>query len=374
MTIFEAFVLGAVQGITEFLPVSSSGHLVLFQRIFGTAGPALLFDTLVHGGTLIAVFVVLWRDIWDILKRPIQPLTAYLILATLPTVAAALLFKDSIETAFTSGAFLGAAFLITSVLLFLAEFFSRRHGGGFKGKADMNWLDAPIIGLLQGVAIIPGVSRSGATLSGALSRKLNRDFAARFSFLLSIPAILGALVLQLKELAEGTGVEAGTAEAGISLAPLLAGTLTAALVGFFSIRIMLKIVRERSLTGFAVYTAILGLLVLADQLGTHFFFEVLAPAGTFAVYQHCDNNNAPLDHLLVKSFDAQKVHTVINDPQQKRTNHHIADVANTSGETYATDDAARDSVKLITGSKGRRGDFMRPAKRIPARPSNIPSI
>ena len=171
--------------------------------------------------------------------------------------------------------------LVVTVLacLLLAEFFSRRSGGGdspggLKGKETMNWLDALIIGLLQGIAIIPGVSRSGATLSGALSRNLNRDFAARFSFLLSIPAILGALVLQLKDLADGTGPEAAAAGAtgGIGAAALIAGTLSAALVGFFSIRLMLKIVRERSLTGFAVYTAVLGALVLADKFGTRLFF------------------------------------------------------------------------------------------------------
>jgi undecaprenyl-diphosphatase len=277
MSILEALVLGAVQGITEFLPVSSSGHLVLFQRLFGISEPALLFDTLVHGGTLIAVFIVLRRDIWNIIRHPVQPLTAYLIAATLPAVAAALVFKENIETAFTSGAFLGFAFLITSALLLAAEFFSRRPGGGdvtgsFKEKEDMNWLDALIIGLLQAAAIIPGISRSGSTLSGALSRKLSRDFAARFSFLLSIPAILGALVLQIKDLARGTGIETPAGGSGIGLIPLLAGTAAAAVVGFFSVRLMMKIVRERSLTGFAVYTAILGALVLIDQFGTHFVF------------------------------------------------------------------------------------------------------
>jgi undecaprenyl-diphosphatase len=278
MSIIEALVLGAIQGITEFLPVSSSGHLVLFQRIFGVSGPALLFDTVVHGGTLAAVFIVLRRDIWDILRRPFQPLTAYLVIATLPAVVVALVFKDIIEEAFASGAFLGFSFLITSALLLLAEFLSRRPGGpdssgGLKGKETMNWLDALIIGLLQGLAIIPGVSRSGSTLSGALSRKLDRDFAARFSFLLSIPAILGALVLQLKDLAQGTGPEAmADGGTGIGAVPLVAGTLAAALVGFFSIRVLLKIGRERSLFGFAVYTAVLGLLVLVDRFGTHLVF------------------------------------------------------------------------------------------------------
>jgi len=142
----------------------------------------------------------------------------------------------------------------------------------------MGWFDAIVIGALQGVAIIPGVSRSGFTLAGALSRRLERDLAARFSFLLSIPAILGALALQIKELMElsaSPSVNPGATTGilgGISPAAIIAGTLTAALVGFGAVTLMLKIVRERSLTGFGVYTAVLGLLILLDQFVTHVVF------------------------------------------------------------------------------------------------------
>ena len=280
MSVLEALILGVVQGITEFMPVSSSGHLVLLQKIFGITEPALIFDTAVHGGTLIAVIVVLWRDIWNILRRIIQPLTLYLIIATIPAVIAALLLKDLIEKAFASGVFLGFAFLITSALLLISGRLYRGIGrpGGFPERLDgpvpvrtqdeMNWIDALIIGVLQAVAIIPGISRSGATISGGLSRRLDRDFAARFSFLLSIPAILGALVLQAKDLAKAGAAATG----GIGPLPLAVGTLSACIVGFFSIRLVLKIVRNHSLLGFALYTGILGLLVLVDQFGTHFFF------------------------------------------------------------------------------------------------------
>jgi undecaprenyl-diphosphatase len=133
------------------------------------------------------------------------------------------------------------------------------------GENNMTWLDALVIGLFQAVALVPGISRSGATLSGGLFRGLNRNFVVRFSFLLSIPAILGALVFQIRDLGE-----AGSSRIGI--APLLAGTVSAAIVGFFSIRLMLKIVRERTLLGFAVYTGVLGLLVLVDRFASHFFF------------------------------------------------------------------------------------------------------
>jgi undecaprenyl-diphosphatase len=278
MSILEAVVLGIIQGLTEFLPVSSSGHLVLFQKILRVSGPTLFFDTLVHGGTLAAVLVVLRADIGALLRRPVQPLTAYLILGTLPAVAAALIFSERIEAAFESGAFLGFAFLITALLLALAEILSKK-AGRLRRKEEMTWVDSLLIGLFQAAAIVPGISRSGSTLSASLARGLDRDFAARFSFLLSIPAILGALTLQIKDLAggggaglAGPGAEGSVPAAGLGFLPLAAGTLSAALVGFFAISVMLKLVRERSLWGFSLYTGILGLAVLADRYLTRFFF------------------------------------------------------------------------------------------------------
>lgn len=272
MSILNAIILGIVQGLTEFLPVSSSGHLVLLQKIFGITEPALFFDTMLHTGTLLAVFIVLWKDIWGILKKIIQPVTLYLILATIPAVIAALVFDDTIEHIFESGNYLGLCFLLTSALLVSSEILSRHAAvnNSQKKAGDMNWLDALIIGVMQAVAIAPGISRSGATISGALFRKLNRDFAARFSFLLSIPAILGAVVLQTKTL-----VTAETAAAGaenISAAAIIAGTISAAIVGFFAVKLMLKIIKERSLFGFAVYTGVLGILILIDQFAVHLVF------------------------------------------------------------------------------------------------------
>ncbi|MDR0785100.1 MAG: undecaprenyl-diphosphate phosphatase [Treponema sp.] len=255
MGVLQAIILGAAQGVTEFLPVSSSGHLVLLQKIFGISEGTLLFDVMTHVGTLIAVFAVLWKDVWAIIKKPIQPLTGFLIIATIPTVATALIFKDSIEAAFTSTDFLGWAFLLTSLALIASDFLGNRGDSFRRRLRQMSVIDALVIGVLQAVAVIPGVSRSGFTLSGALARKLDKDFAARFSFLLSIPAILGALVLQVKDLANGNAVH-------VEIAPLIVGTLTAAAVGFFSVRLMLKLVKEHRLWGFAVYTGLLGIGVL----------------------------------------------------------------------------------------------------------------
>jgi len=268
MNLFESIVLGVVQGLTEFLPVSSSGHLVILQKAFGINEPGLFLDTMLHVGTLIAVFIVLWKDIWGLIKKPIQKLTGFLILATIPAVIAALIFGDAIEEIFKSAQFLGFCFLITTALLITAELLSRKakNDTGLKKQENMKWYDALFIGLMQAIAIPPGISRSGATISGALFRKLDRDFAARFSFLLSIPAILGAVVFHSKDL-----VTNGAAE-DINIAAIIAGTISAAVVGFFAVKFMLKIIREKSLFGFAIYTGVLGLLVLFDQFVTRVVF------------------------------------------------------------------------------------------------------
>ncbi|MDR1073977.1 MAG: undecaprenyl-diphosphate phosphatase [Treponema sp.] len=255
MTIFQSIVLGAVQGITEFLPISSSGHLVLLQKILNIDEPSLFFDTMVHVGTLGAVVIVLQREVLAMLKKPFQQLTLLLVVATLPTVAAALLFKDTIENAFQGGALLGPAFLFTACALALSEWVSARAAHApSKHLDEIKLSDALVIGVCQSLAILPAVSRSGLTLAGSLLRNIDRGDAARFSFLLSIPAILGALVLQVASLGEG-----GPA---ISPVPLAAGTLTAFATGLLSIKLMLKIVREKRLFGFAIYTAALGILCL----------------------------------------------------------------------------------------------------------------
>ena len=272
MSIFQAIFLGFLQGLTEFLPVSSSGHLVLAQKIMGISEPTLLFDTLLHVGTLVAVLVVLWKDVWALLKQPVQRLTGFIILGTIPTVIIALLFEKTIEEAFSSGAFLGMGFLLTTVLLLVAEKLSERRKIG-RAESEMKYTDALLIGTLQGVAIFPAVSRSGSTIAGALGVGLNREFAARFSFLMAIPAILGALVLQLQDLI--SAMNAHDTEAlfgGTGLPAIMAGTVSAALVGIFAVRFMLAIIKNKNLKGFALYTGILGLLILADQNLLHLFF------------------------------------------------------------------------------------------------------
>ena len=290
MSILTAIILGIIQGLTEFLPISSSGHLVLFQKLFGISESSLLFSTMLHAGTLAAVCMVLWRDIKAILCHLIQPLTLYLLIATVPLVLCVLLFDDLIENIFQTGQFLGFAFVLTAILLAAAQIVSQKNKNqelAAEKQKTMSWKDALFIGLIQVIAIIPGVSRSGATISGALFRKIDRDLAARFSFLLSIPAILGALLFQIINLiknesgkviddainaASGNMAETALQNSSISAWAIIAGTLSAAIVGFFAVRFMLKIIREKSLWGFVIYTSALGIFILLDQFWLHLLF------------------------------------------------------------------------------------------------------
>jgi len=261
MNLIQAILLGIVQGATEFLPISSSGHLVLFQKILGVAEPTLTFDIVVHLGTLVAVFAVFWKDILSLLRRPFQRMTLLLIAGTIPTGIIGIVFKDFFEELFASGRTLGIEFLITGSVLFFAENLSR----GYKDAEETSLLDAAFVGLMQGAAILPAVSRSGLTISGALFRNMDRDFAARFSFLLSIPAILGAAVFDMKDVLE-TGLE------NLDSVSLGAGFIFAAIFGYISIKYMIGMLRKGKMRVFSYYVFILGTLVLIDQYLTHIFF------------------------------------------------------------------------------------------------------
>ncbi|MDF2521234.1 MAG: putative undecaprenol kinase [Clostridia bacterium] len=262
MNFIQAIILGIVQGITEFLPISSSGHLVLMQKLFRITEPALAFDTYLHLGTLMAVFAVFKDDIISILKKPFQKLTWLLLAGTIPTAIIGLVFKDIFEEMFHSGSTLGFEFVITGAILLLAGI----QKNGRKGLKDTSYLDAAFIGVMQGAAIMPAISRSGLTISGALFRNLDREFAARFSFLLSIPAILGATMLQVKDMVEIGG------NSGISMGAIIAGALAAALSGYISIKFMMNILKKGKMKYFAYYVFVLGFLVIIDQFVTHIFF------------------------------------------------------------------------------------------------------
>jgi undecaprenyl-diphosphatase len=259
MNSIQALILGAVQGLTEFLPVSSSGHLVLFQRLFGLRGDVLVFDVAVHLATLAAVIAVFWKDILGIFKKPFGRLTWLLVVGTIPAVVFGLAFKDWIERLFESGRTLGFEFIATGIVLWFAESVKSKN----KKLGETSFADALWIGAAQAVAILPAVSRSGLTIAGSLFRGLNREFAAKFSFLLSIPAILGAAVLELPD-AIGTLKSPGAA--GVSHLALILGMAAAFGFGWIALRWMLRVLSRGSLRGFAVYVFVVGLLILLDQV------------------------------------------------------------------------------------------------------------
>jgi len=253
MTLFQAVILGIVQGLSEFLPISSSGHLGLTQLLFGIDEHNLFFVIAIHIGTLVPVIVVYWRDIWEIIRRPFQKMTLLLILATIPAVVAGLFFEDRVESALANITFLAFGFTITGLILL----FSDRVRKNKKTSDEITKVDAALVGLAQAVAIFPGISRSGSTIAMGLARGINREDAAKFAFLMSIPVILGAVFLQVLHLARGNIVAYD-----LNFLNLGAGILASGVSGYVAIRFMLAAVKKAKLKYFAYYMLVLALAVV----------------------------------------------------------------------------------------------------------------
>ena len=246
-------VLGIIQGLTEFLPVSSSGHLVIFQTLF-KAPYSIAFDVVVHLATALAVVVYFWKDILELFTSKRKMLWLIMV-GTVFTGILGISFKDFFESLFSSVFAVGWFLLLTGLIIVLAEWI----GKGKRQLEEMNIWDAVLIGLAQGCAIAPGLSRSGTTISASLARNLDRNLAARFSFLLSVPAILGAGLIQSKEI-----IKAGTI--GIGIWPLIFGFLAAFVSGWIAIKVFMNIIQRMSIRGFAYYCFVIGILILAYNL------------------------------------------------------------------------------------------------------------
>ena len=279
MSIIEAALLGLLQGLGEFLPISSSGHLLLGRMLLGLTideSPAYkMLDILLHVGTLIPVLIVFWKDWWTILKNPFKSKTLLLLfIASMPTLIVKVVFDDFI-TGCDTGWFLGVSFLMTAVFLLFAEYTSAK----LQSKTDKpGFLHAVVMGCMQGIALLPGVSRSGSTLAGGLLSGLDRKSAAKFSFMMSAPAIAGALLLEGKDAIENGWIS------DLAVVPTIVGVIVSALVGYLAIRFMLKLITKVSLNWFALYVAILGVIFLAAQLfGMPGVVPFAPPAETAAV-------------------------------------------------------------------------------------------
>ena len=267
MSYIEAIILGLVQGLGEFLPISSSGHLALLQNFFGIEGEQILFfAVMLHLGTLVSVFFVYWKDICELVvelfatikdlctgkglhlqEKPVRKLGVMIIVATIPTAIIGLVFNDLFESFYGSFVAIGIGFLFTGVIMFLAE----RMGSSKKEIKEMGFGTAILVGIMQGIAICPGVSRSGSTLVGGLASGLKREFAVRFAFLISIPSILGSVVLEVPD-AVAQGIDPAL------FGPIAAGMVVAAISGYAAIKGMIKLVSNGKLSYFSYYVWALG--------------------------------------------------------------------------------------------------------------------
>lgn len=289
MSIFKAIILGIVQGLTEFLPVSSSGHLAIMKNLLHVeTDTGILFDVLLHCATLVAVFAVMYRDIIKLIvdffgivrdvfinigrffsnltavhKKPYIVLasTSYrkfvimLIISTIPTGILGILLGDVIESVSTALLIPGICLIATGLILFISDLLNE----GKKKPKTANYGDAFVVGVSQGVATLPGLSRSGVTIAACLLCGFDRKFAVKYSFIMSMPAILGAMILELKDIG-------GTHLAGNEIAAYILGMVVAAVVGFFAIRIMLNLVMNRYFKYFAFYCLGIGAVSIIAYL------------------------------------------------------------------------------------------------------------
>jgi undecaprenyl-diphosphatase len=266
MNIFQSFLLGILQGLTEFIPVSSTAHLLIGQKILGIPSNAAMFSflVLVQLGTILSLVVYFWKDLWTLIQAffarpfstPNNRLAWYIIIATIPALIFGYLLKSAVEALFRTPLLeAGIRLLITAVILGLAEWLGRHN----RTYEKMTWLDALFVGLAQVLAIFPGASRSGTTISAGMARGLDRPSAARFAFLMSVPIMLAAGGYQSLDMLKMSGL-------GSFLPMLAVGFVTAAAIGWLAIKWLLGYLNEHTLYIFSGYCGIVGLIVLFIQI------------------------------------------------------------------------------------------------------------
>lgn len=289
MNLLESILMGIIQGVTEFLPVSSSGHLAIFKNLFGLQDTGLFFDVLLHVGTLIAVFIVFWKDIWElivngigiiadaiknivyfisntvnkskkgykskeyinIVSTPYRRFAMLVIVTTIPTGIMGIVFNDLIENASTALIIPGICLLMTGTLLLIAD----NTPDGKKNENTVTYKNAAVVGICQGFATLPGISRSGTTIAACLVSKMDRKFAVKYSFIMSIPVILGAALLEIKDLGS-VGISGG------EVFNYIIGMAVATVVGYICIKTMLAVVRNKKFKGFSIYCYIVGIIAI----------------------------------------------------------------------------------------------------------------
>lgn len=266
MVLWKSIVLGVVQGLTEFLPVSSSGHLVVVSQLL-KAGTSVAYDVALHAGSLIALLIFFWRDVVGLFQGFLATFRAssppavvrkrnvfwILVLAILPSGIAGFLLSDTIDKAFTSVTLVGAMFLVTGLLLFLQHFSATT-----RTVREVTWRDALAIGIGQTFALLPGLSRSGTTMSVGVYRGIRQEDAAHFSFLMAIPTIAGAALAKVKDLVQAGLNAGGYLDIGI-------GVVVSALTSLLAIGLLLRVARKGKMEWFALYCAAAGVFTLVAQ-------------------------------------------------------------------------------------------------------------
>lgn len=270
MSWWEALILGIIQGLTEFLPVSSSGHLEIGQAILGTAGEEnLTFAVVVHTATVLATIVVLWKEILQLFRGTFCTLewnaeknyVAMIVVSMIPVFVVGMFFKDEVEAFFGNGLLLvGICLLITAVLLYLSEWLTKRMAAKGKQGHEVTYRDAFVIGLAQACAVLPGLSRSGATIATGLLCGVKKESVAQFSFLMVLVPILGEAFLDLLDVLQGEMVS------NLGIVPLLVGFVAAFVTGCLACKFMLQIVRKQKLVYFAIYCLLVGSFAIVWSL------------------------------------------------------------------------------------------------------------
>jgi len=271
MEILKIIILGIVQGATEFIPVSSSGHLVIIPWLLGWARDpeaSLLVETVLHWGTLLAILIVFWRDFWQMIVAVLKSIVNRsladnqarlgwaLVIGSIPAAILGLLFKDFVESLFASPAAAGGFLLVTGTLLLGSELMARRQKE-FRALNEISWRDSILIGCAQALALAPGISRSGTTIAAGLGLGIRRDDAARFSFLLGTPVFFGAGLLQILD-----ALAVDSSQITEQWLVLAIGFVVSAVTGFLAIRFLLNYLRDNPLYPFAIYCFVVGVAVL----------------------------------------------------------------------------------------------------------------
>jgi len=254
---WKALILGLVQGVTEFLPVSSSGHLLLTRELLGLEEIGLAFDIFLHVGTVIAVCAVLWRQIINVFKHPKQ--LVFVIIASIPAAVAGFLLNDYVESVFVSARWLWVLFLITAILLLVTDILGKKIAQDKITK--LGYGNVAVMGLWQAAAIVPGLSRSGTTICAGVLSGAKRDEVANFSFIMSIPVILGAAAYQALKILKG---EVAVSLASPDIISIVLGVIVSSVSGFFVIKFMLKLIRQCNLKWFSLYLGVLALLLFVN--------------------------------------------------------------------------------------------------------------